>query len=132
MSDQDPELQAIRAARLAQLQKGGGPQGGRSNEQEQEERQKELEMKRDMLATILDSNARERLARIAIVNPKLSGQIEAIIFRTAQSGQLRARMTEEQLIALLEQAEEVHSKSASNSTISFQRRKAVVDDDFDL
>lgn len=61
MADQDPELQAIRAARLQQLQKqGGGANGGGSGEQAAEERQKEAEMRRDLLATVLDSGARER------------------------------------------------------------------------
>lgn len=60
----DPELQAIRAARLAQLQKqrpaGGDSSGGGGGEQEAEQRQKQEQARRDMLATVLDSSARER------------------------------------------------------------------------
>lgn len=65
MADQDPELQAIRAARLAQLQKGrptagAGDAAGGGGEQEAEQRQKQEQARRDMLATVLDSSARER------------------------------------------------------------------------
>jgi len=139
MSDQDPELQAIRAARIAQLQKssggrsGGDTPSGVPGEDDAEQRQKEAQMRRDMLATVLDSSARERLNRIALVNPSLSGQMESVLLRMAQSGQLRQRVTEEQLIGLLEQAEAAEAKTSTKKTISYQRRKEYDDDDdFDL
>ncbi len=43
------------------------------------------------------------VSRIALVNPQLSNQIEGILLRMAQSGQLRGRVTETQLIGLLDQ-----------------------------
>ncbi|KAG9048377.1 hypothetical protein FS837_013014 [Tulasnella sp. UAMH 9824] len=137
MADQDPELQAIRAARLAQLQKQGGSSnasaGGPSDPDAAEKRKEEDQMRRDLLATVLDSSARERLSRISLVNPSLSKQMESILLRMAQSGQLRSRVTEEQLIGLLEQAEAAQAKSAPKTTISYQRRKAYDDDDeFDI
>lgn len=129
---EDAELAAIRAARLNQLQQQGGssrPQqsggfpGGESGEgNEEANRQSEDQMKRDLLATVLDSAARERrkwmadlvksfgtltlnqVARISLVRPALSGKIEQILVRMAQTGQLRGRVTEQQLIGLLEQA----------------------------
>jgi len=132
----DPELQAIRAARLAQLQQSGAPSGGNSGasaEQDAEQQQKENQMRRDLLATVLDTSARERLSRIALVNPTLSGQMESVLLRMAQSGQLRSRVTEEQLIGLLEQAEAAEAKVNTKKIISFQRRKDYDDDDdFDL
>ncbi|KAG8849818.1 hypothetical protein FRB96_000641 [Tulasnella sp. 330] len=134
MDDQDPELQAIRAARMAQLQKQGSAGGGSargSDEQNAEKQQEQDQMRRDLLATVLDSGARERLSRIALVNSSLSSQMEGILLRMAQTGQLRQRVTEEQLIGLLEQASEAQGKSNTKKGISFQRRK-VVDDDDDL
>jgi hypothetical protein len=44
------------------------------------------------------------VSRIALVSPDRARQIEAILLRMAQSGQLRGRVTEEQLIDLLEKA----------------------------
>lgn len=43
------------------------------------------------------------VSRIALVSPARSRQIESILLRMAQSGQLKSRVTEEQLIGLLEQ-----------------------------
>lgn len=43
------------------------------------------------------------VSRIALVSPDRSKQIETILVRMAQSGQLRGRVTEEQLIDLLDQ-----------------------------
>ena len=49
------------------------------------------------------------VARIALVSPDRSRQIEAILLRMAQTGQLRGRVSEEQLIELLEQVSTFHS-----------------------
>ncbi|TFY75619.1 hypothetical protein EWM64_g8392 [Hericium alpestre] len=151
----DAELAAIRAARLNQLQQkesGGAP--GEGAGEDEAKRQNEEQMRRDMLATVLDSAARERrmltsiffwyatyssapfrmaVARIALVSPDRSRQMESILLRMAQTGQLRARVTEQQLIELLEQAEEANSKSsARKGAIVFQRRERDGDDDFDI
>jgi len=51
--------------------------------------------------------------RIALVNPQLSTQVESILVRMAQSGQLRGRVTEQQLIGLLDQADGQQSASTA-------------------
>lgn len=64
----DPELAAIRAARLNQLQQsapvsgGDGQGGGAASSEEAEKRRAEEQMKRDLLATALEPAARERRA----------------------------------------------------------------------
>ncbi|EIM90284.1 DNA-binding TFAR19-like protein [Stereum hirsutum FP-91666 SS1] len=131
----DPELAALRAARLNQLQQSGGPAGGaggQGGEEEAANRQREEQMRGDLLATVLEPAARERLSRISLVSPERSRQIEGILLRMAQSGQLRGRVSENQLIDLLEQAEEAQSKTAAKGTIKFQRRELDDDDDFDI
>ncbi|KAF9793306.1 DNA-binding TFAR19-related protein [Thelephora terrestris] len=129
----DPELAAIRAARINQLQQNAGSRTSGPDDEELKQRAaNEEQMRRDLLATVLDAGARERLARISLVSPERSKQIEAILFRMAQTGQLRGKVTESQLIDLLEQAEEAHNKKAKGSIV-FQRRKDLDDDfDFDL
>ncbi|KAG8747599.1 hypothetical protein FRC10_000141 [Ceratobasidium sp. 414] len=138
---EDTELAAIRAARLNQLQQQSGssrpsqlsgfPAGESNEDGDDGNRQSEDQMKRDLLATVLDSAARERLARISLVRPALSGQIEQILLRMAQTGQLRGRVTEQQLIGLLEQAEDSQAKNVPKKVV-YQRRKDLDDDDFDL
>ncbi|KAH7107321.1 DNA-binding TFAR19-related protein [Auriculariales sp. MPI-PUGE-AT-0066] len=143
----DPELQAIRAARLAQLQAQAG-QGSSSRQMDgddepgpaqataaKQQADRADQMRRDILATVLDSAARERLARISLVSPQRSAQVEAILVRMAQSGQLRGKVTEEALIGLLEQAENAQAKAQpKKGTIIYQRRRDDFEDedDFDL
>ncbi|KAH9180245.1 DNA-binding TFAR19-related protein [Lactarius sanguifluus] len=129
----DPELAALRAARLSQLQKSGTADESVGSSEDAEKRRAEEQMRRDLLATALEPAARERLSRIALVSPARSKQIESILLRMAQSGQLRGRVNEEQLINLLEQADAAQKKASGNGTIVFQRRVDVDDDDdFDL
>ncbi|KAG6854600.1 hypothetical protein C0991_004202 [Blastosporella zonata] len=99
---------------------------------EEAKRTQEEQMRRDLMTTVLDLAARERLSRIALVSPERSKQIEGILLRMAQSGQLRKTVSENQLIELLEQMEDVQGKSTTRkSTIVYQRRKDL-DDDFDI
>ncbi|EPQ58574.1 DNA-binding TFAR19-like protein [Gloeophyllum trabeum ATCC 11539] len=116
---------------MNQLQQANGP--GESAEDEGKKAQEE-QMRRDLLATVLDSAARERLARIALVSAERSRQVESILLRMAQTGQLRGRVSEQQLIELLDQMEDAQSKgSGTKGAIVYQRRKAVLDDDdFDV
>ncbi|KAI0831727.1 DNA-binding TFAR19-related protein [Trametes gibbosa] len=124
---EDPELAAIRAARGAQ---GGG---GTPSGEDQAKQEAQEQMRRDMLATVLDSAARERLARIALVSPDRAQQIEAILLRMVQTGQLRGRVSEEQLIGLLDQIDGAQSKSApKKGAIVFHHRKGGFDDDDDF
>ena len=65
----DSELAAIRAARLSQLQQQSAsaiPQSqnasGAPGQESEEKRAAEEQMRRDILATVLDSAARERCA----------------------------------------------------------------------
>lgn len=128
----DAELAALRAARLHQLE-ANAPAGASEGAEEEGKRQSEEQMRRDLLSTVLEPTARERLSRIALVSPERSRQIEGILLRMAQSGQLRGRVNENQLIDLLEQAEEAQSKgSVKKGAIKFQRRELDDDDDFDI
>ncbi|KAJ7581373.1 PDCD5-related protein [Mycena floridula] len=109
-------------------------QGGPDTQEAEAKRAQEEQMRRDMIATVLDTAARERLSRIAMVSPERSRQIETILVRMAQAGQLKGRVTENQLIELLEQMEEASGQgkpSAKKSTILYQR-KTDFDDDFDI
>ncbi|KIJ44195.1 hypothetical protein M422DRAFT_67506 [Sphaerobolus stellatus SS14] len=106
------------------------PEGARPSPQDNAKRDAEEQMRRDLLATVLDPGARERLSRIALVSPARSQQIEGILLRMAQTGQLKGRVTENQLIGLLEQAEQAQTSSApKKGAIVYQRRQVEDDDD---
>ncbi|KLO10643.1 DNA-binding TFAR19-related protein [Schizopora paradoxa] len=132
----DQELAAIRAARLQQLQQqggisnGGGEPEGEDPEAAAAQRRTEEEMKRAILAQILEPAARERLSRISLVSPTRVQQIENNLIRMARSGM--QRITDDQFLNLLRQADEAQP-SSKPSKIVFQRRKDIdSDDDFDL
>lgn len=109
-------------------------QSSGNDEEAQLKRAQEEQMRRDLMATVLEPAARERLSRIALVGPERSGQIETILLRMVQSGQIRGKVSESQLINLLEQMEDSKgNKSAQKPTIVFHRRKGLDDDDdFDI
>ncbi|CAO3678134.1 unnamed protein product [Umbelopsis vinacea] len=139
----DDELQAIRARRLAELQgQKGAPSGSPSrnaptssnNNKEDEQQKSDMEeMRRTMLVQILDNEARERLARINMVKADKARAVEDLLIRMAQSGQLRSKVSEKQLIELLGQINQ-QDAGASQTKIVYNRRRFDddSDDDYDL
>ncbi|KAF8305547.1 DNA-binding TFAR19-related protein [Clavulina sp. PMI_390] len=127
------ELQAIRAARTQQL-KQEGESGAAAASSEENQRAGADEMRREILASLLETSARERLSRIALVNPSLSTKIEALLLRHAQSGNVRGKISDEQLVGLLDQAESSQSSASAQKKggVVFQRRKAFDSDDDDF
>ncbi|KAI9593918.1 PDCD5-related protein [Syncephalis fuscata] len=140
----DNELQAIRARRLAELQaqrgagsaSGSQPGGftGGSNDAEGDDEAKRSqaeEMRRTMLSQILNNEARERLARIAMVKPDKARAMEDLLIRMARGGQLRGQITEKQLVELLEN---INQQAPTQSKIVYNRRREVDsdEDDWDL
>ncbi|CAO3615981.1 unnamed protein product [Cunninghamella blakesleeana] len=141
---EDDELQAIRARRLAELQGGqqksgfsgsptGLPTSGSSSKEDEDKKGQMEEMRRTMLFQILDNSARERLARIQMVKAEKARAVEDLLIRMAQTNQLRNKVTEAQLIDLLEKINQ-QEPSASQTRVVFNRRKFDddSDDDYDL
>ncbi|PKI82900.1 hypothetical protein MVES_003321 [Malassezia vespertilionis] len=150
----DPELEAIRRARMAELRgsagggasaaagmRGGlgvpsGPTGGvdGAGGSEEDKAAQQEEMKRQILTQVLDSEARERLSRIALVKPQKSNAVTDILIQMARSGQIRQRITEEQLILLLDQMEQANPAKEASGKITYTRKKTMDsdDDDWDL
>ncbi|KAJ7562861.1 hypothetical protein O6H91_03G086800 [Diphasiastrum complanatum] len=128
----DPELEAIRQRRMQELmaKRGVGAGGNSQNheqQQAQEEQKREAEERRQMmLAQIVSSQARERLARIALVKPEKARGVEDVILRSAQYGQITEKVSEERLIQLLEQ---INEQTQKTTKVTIQRRRSVFDDD---
>ncbi|KAL6233566.1 PDCD5-related protein [Aspergillus navahoensis] len=146
----DAELEEIRRARLAQLQQqGGGPRGAPSegNQDEQRnltERRRAVptapthttpiaERRATILNQILEPEAADRLGRIRLVKESRATDIENRLIMLAQTGQLRQKVTEEQLKQLLNAvAENQRKDEEEQQKIVFSRRKGGWDDDDDL
>merc|ERR1711916_271251 len=101
MSDED--LEQIRRARLQQLQQqggGGGGQGGEGSEQDSR-KQQEADQRSSILSQILLPEAADRLGRIRLVKESRATDIENRLIMLARTGQLRQKVTEEQLKEIL-------------------------------
>ncbi|XP_040935535.1 DNA-binding protein DDB_G0278111 isoform X1 [Gossypium hirsutum] len=130
----DPELEAIRQRRMQELMARQGvfvdKQGNQQNPEQQkaqEDAKREADERRQMmLSQILSSEARERLARIALVKPEKARGVEDVLLRAAQTGQIVEKVSEERLISLLEQ---INTQTTKQTKVTIQRRRSVLDDD---
>lgn len=55
---------------------------------------------------VLEPKARERLANLKLVKPDMATQLEIYLAQLYQSGQIRGRISEEQMIAILKKLSE--------------------------
>jgi len=140
----DPELDAIRQRRLAQLSGGSQSPGPSSQNQSQGQNPEaaaqaaadEEETLRTVMTQILDPQARERLSRIQLVRPERARGLQELLVRMARSGQLRGRVTDEQLLSLLDQVAAAEggasgAQAKSKITVSRRRDKTHSDDEDD-
>ncbi|XP_060192319.1 uncharacterized protein LOC132621868 isoform X2 [Lycium barbarum] len=126
----DPELEAIRQRRMQELmaqQGAGGSQQNPDQQKAQDEAKREADERRQvMLTQILTSEARARVARIALVKPDKAKGVEDVILRAAQYGQITEKVSEQKLIELLEQ---INTQTTKQTKVTIQRRRNVLEDD---
>ncbi|KAK3943168.1 DNA-binding TFAR19-related protein [Diplogelasinospora grovesii] len=131
----DAELEKIRKARLEQLKAqggaggGGGGSGGGKGAPEQRQQQED-EARKAMLNQILEPEAADRLGRIRMVKETRSTEVENRLIMLAQSGQLRQKVTEEQLKELLTAVAD--NKEEEKIVVSRRKGWGLDDDDDDL
>ncbi|RHZ47286.1 DNA-binding protein [Aspergillus thermomutatus] len=129
----DAELEEIRRARLAQLQQQqGGSRGAGGESQDEQRRQAEAERRSAILNQILEPEAADRLGRIRLVKESRAIDVENRLIMLAQTGQIRQKVTEEQLKELLNAIAENQRKDEEEHKIVISRRKGGWDDDDDL
>lgn len=112
------DLDEIRQKRMAELQaqqaamQNQAQQQAMAQAQQQEAQAKFESQKKQMLAQIMTSEARNRLANLKLTKPDLVNQIELQLIQSAQAGSLRGKVTDEQLKVLLKnlmgQKREIH------------------------
>ncbi|XP_076752415.1 programmed cell death 5 [Xylocopa sonorina] len=123
----DPELEAIRQQRLAQLQ-SQYKSNNAENKQAMEEKMQD--MKNSILSQVLDQSARARLNTLSLGKPEKGKMVEDMIVNLAQHGRLPGKLGEKELISLLEN---VNQQTQRTTVVKFDRRRAALDfDDDDL
>mgnify|MGYP002655316878 CR=1 FL=1 len=65
------------------------------------------EQRKAIVAQILTNEARVRLANIAVVKPEKAEKLEMILIQNAQRGAFQGKVSESQMIDLLEQVSEL-------------------------
>ncbi len=116
-----------------------GPGGIPATQEEMLQRQAQMaaveEQRKSILDQILDTAANDRLKRLMLVRKDKARAVEDTLVKAAMSGQLRTKVTDEQLIAMLEQVGGADGKDGNSGavkkTVSIQRRKYGFDSDED-
>ena len=113
MAEEDPELEALRKRRLAQIQ------NEQLAQQQAEEQQRQIENQRQaILKGILTNEARERLANIKLAKPDYAMTLENQLIQLAQTRRVSEKITDDQLRQLLKQL----TQTKRESKITFKRR----------
>uniref|UniRef100_A0A7R9V1W1 Programmed cell death protein 5 n=1 Tax=Chlamydomonas euryale TaxID=1486919 RepID=A0A7R9V1W1_9CHLO len=134
----DGDLDAIRQQRMMELMQaqGGGQMGpgGMTPEAQQaqeEQRRAAQDQRQAMLAACMSTDARARLARIALVKADKARAVENMILAAAQRGALGGeKVSDERLMQMLEQINDRDGGNRSGPKVTIQRRRAFDDDDF--
>ncbi|XP_070685074.1 programmed cell death protein 5 [Pempheris klunzingeri] len=122
----DDELEAIRRQRMAELQAKHGDSS--NNQQGEEAKQRETEMRNTILAQVLDQSARARLSNLALVKPEKANAVENYLIQMARFGKLGGKISETGLIEILEK---VSQQTEKKTTVTFNRRRVMDSDDED-
>ncbi len=91
---EDPELEALRQKRMAELQRD---QSVREDEAKRFEMQKQA-----VLRQILTPEARDRLANIKLANPEQAEAVEMQLIQIAQSGRIQGVIDDNMLREVLQ------------------------------
>ncbi|CUS20574.1 LAQU0S01e09736g1_1 [Lachancea quebecensis] len=113
----DPELQALREARLAELKNHANPAAGASA------RPQKSAAEADAVAALLQPQALERLSRVALVRPERARAVEAYLQQLAARGQLSHKVSEPEIVDILNGVARDEQRR-STTRIIFDRRDA--------
>ncbi|HLD39349.1 MAG TPA: DNA-binding protein [archaeon] len=78
-----------------------------SEQMQQAQQQQQMEdVLKTVMSQVLDREAKERLSNLKLVKPEIAMQLEMYLAQLFQSGQLRERITDEQLVIILKKITE--------------------------
>jgi programmed cell death protein 5 len=112
---EDPELEALRQRRLAEMQANQQQAAAQQQAAEDQRRQMEVQ-KQAILRQILTPDARDRLANIRVANPQMAESVEIQLIQLAQSGRLQGVINDAMLRDILRKV------APSHREITIERR----------
>ncbi|CAK5083078.1 unnamed protein product [Meloidogyne enterolobii] len=92
----------------------------------EEQKQQQEMMKNTILSQVLDKQAFSRLSNLFVAKPEKSQAVENMIVNMARMGQIRGKMTDEDLKKLLDQ---ISVKTSKTTKVNYDRRRAAIDSD---
>ena len=110
---------------------GGSGSGSNANDAA-EKREQQEEARRNMLASLLTAEAKERLARVSMVRPENARAVENHIINLARQRKLQDRVDEGVLVAMLEQvSDQAKEFGGAVKKVTIVRKKRAGEDDDD-
>lgn len=117
----DAELQALREARLAELKRGTSNSGGSDGASPPIG---------SSVSRFLEPQALERLSRVSLVRPDRATAVEKYLAQLASTGQLRGKVTEKDIVQILDGIAREQNKKNETKIIFNRREIDEEDDDF--
>ncbi|XP_061737353.1 programmed cell death protein 5 [Nerophis ophidion] len=122
----DDELETIRRQRMAELQAKHG--NASKNQQGEEAKQREADMRNSLLSQVLDQSARARLNNLALVKPEKAKAVEDYLIQMTRFGTIAGKISDSGLIEILQK---VSQQTKNNTTVKFNRQKVMDSDEED-
>ncbi|KAL1579916.1 programmed cell death protein 5 [Candida albicans P76067] len=131
----DAELNAIRQARLAELQRNAAGGGSSTNPSSSSSGGAQDSAQENMTITILNriltNEARERLSRVKIVRPDRAQAVENYIIKLYSMGQIHQKLGEKDIVQILDGLSR-DSQQKQQTKITFNRKNIADDDEDDF
>ena len=110
-----------------------GGEGGMPSAEEMQYQQQQMKAQEEQRLSILDQiltlESKNRLTRMALVKAEKARQIEDYLIKAASAGQLRNKVTEDELVALINQADA--ADKSKKSVTNLRRTYGGMDEDSD-
>lgn len=120
----EKDLNAIRSARLSEIQGASGGQNKNNNNEDKEE------LRHTMLSQILDASAAERLSRVRIVKSERADAVEQYIIKLATMGGISRKLSENDIVEILDGLSRGENRQ-SKGKIVFNRKSNIESDNED-
>jgi len=102
----EEEIKKRLLAKRIQEQQSAQYQAAQDQIMQQAAVQEQLEVLKKIMNQILEPKARDRLSNLKMVKPETALQLEMYLAQLAQTGQIRAKITDEQIVTILKKLTE--------------------------